>query len=105
MKQAPVNNGAINYSRTIVFDMGNTPSFNIYPRLITGNTLLSRTYPGATSTGSIRVVGIDGKVWWTRSIPAGSTQTSIVFAPLARGSYFVVCSGNGSLAATQVFKE
>jgi len=97
--------GAISYSKILSFNNVNKQSLNVYPRMITGNTPVRVTYPGNSHTSFIRVVGIDGRVWWTCSIPAGSTQTSIDFAPLARGSYFVVFSGNDSPVATQVLKE
>jgi hypothetical protein len=99
------DNGAINYSQTISFNLDNTPFFNVYPRLITGNTLVRCTYPGATGTGFIRMVGIDGRIYRTITVPAGSAATSINVASLARGNYFVVFSGNGTVVAAQVWKE
>jgi hypothetical protein len=97
--------GALSYSQIISFNMENTPSFNVYPRLITGNTPVRCTYPGATNTGFIRLVGIDGRVYRTITVPAGSTTTSIDITGLARGNYFVVFAGNDMVAATQVWKE
>ncbi|GGB00969.1 hypothetical protein [Puia dinghuensis] len=61
--------------------------------------------PGATTTGFIRLVGIDGRVYRTITVPAGSTATSIDIAGLARANYFVVFAGNETVAATQVWKE
>jgi hypothetical protein len=99
------NSGSISYSQTISFSIDNTPSFNVYPRLITGNSLVRCTYPGASGTGFIRVVGIDGRIYRTITVPIGSTGTSINFASLAGGNYFVVFSGNGTVVAEQVWKE
>ena len=81
------------------------PYFNVYPRLITGSTPVRCTYPGATSTGFIRVVGIDGRIYRTITVPRGSSATSIDVASLARGNYFVVFAGNDTVAAAQVCKQ
>lgn len=98
-------NGVTGYSKILSFNNVNMQSYNVYPRVISGNTSIRVTYPGTGRNSFIRVVGIDGKVWWTGRIPAGSTQTSIDLSRLSRGSYFVVFSGDDSLAATQVWKE
>ena len=99
------NNGVINYSQTILFNMDNNSSFTVVPTAITGNTPVKCTYPRAGSTGFIRVVGIDGRVYRTIIVPAGSTATSIDVAGLARGDYFVVFAGNDTVAAIQVWRE
>jgi hypothetical protein len=99
------NNGVINYSQTISFNMDNTSIFNVMPTLITGNTPVRCTYPGASNTGFIRVVGVDGRVYRKITVPAGSTATSIDIAGLANGYYFVVFAGNDTVAAIQVWKE
>lgn len=99
------NNGMINYSQTILFNMNNTSSFAVAPTLITDNTPVRCTYPGAGNTGYIRLVGVDGRVYRSISVPAGSTATSIDVAGLARGDYFVVFAGNDAVAAVQVCKE
>ena len=99
------NNGAINYSQTILFNMDNNSSFTVVPTMITGNTPVRCTYPGASSTGFIRIVGVDGRVYRSIIVPAGSTATSIDVAGLARGDYFVVFAGNDTVAAIQVWKE
>jgi len=97
--------GGISYSQIISFNMGNTSSFNVYPRLITGSTPVRCTYPGAANTGCIRLVGIDGRIYRTITVPAGSTAASIDVADLARGNYIVVFSGNDKVVAAQVWKE
>jgi hypothetical protein len=79
--------------------------FNVSPRLITGNTPVKVTYPNTSDAAFIRVLGVDGKVWQTSGVPAGSTVTSIDITHLARGSYFIVWAGNGSLSVAQVWKE
>lgn len=99
------NNGIINFSQTISFNMNNTASFSVVPTLITGNTPVRCTYPGASNTGFIRVVGVDGRVYRTITVPAGSTATSIDIAGLASGNYFVVFAGNETVAVIQVWKE
>lgn len=99
------NNGIINFSPTISFNMNNTASFSVVPTLITGNTPVRCTYPGASNTGFIRVVGVDGRVYRTITVPAGSTATSIDIAGLANGNYFVVFAGNETVAVIQVWKE
>jgi len=85
--------------------MDNTLSFNVIPRLITGNTPVRCTYPCAADTGFIRLVGADGRVYRTITVPAGSTGTDIDVTGLSSGNYFVVFAGNDTLAATQVWKE
>jgi len=99
------NNGVINYSKIISFHMDNTLSFTVIPRLITGSTPVRCTYPGASSNGFIRVLGVDGRVYRTITVPAGSTATSIDVAGLARGGYFVVFTRNDTMVPTQVWKE
>jgi len=99
------NNGVIHYSQTILFKMGNTSSFSVKPTLITGNTAVRCTYPGARSNGFIRVLGVDGRVYRTIIVPAGSTATSIDIVGLARGGYFVVFTRNDTVVSTKVWKE
>ena len=99
------NNGVINYSQAILFNIGNTSSFSVAPTLITRNTPVRCTYPGASSTGFIRVVGVDGRVYRSITVAAGSTATSIDLTGLARGDYFVVFTRNDTMVPTQVWKE
>ena len=99
------NKGAINYSQNILFNMDNNSSFTVVPTLITGNIPVRCTYPGARSTGFIRVVGVDGRVYRTITVAAGSTAASIDLTGLARGDYFVVFTRNDTMVPTQVWKE
>ena len=99
------NNGIINYSQAILFNMDNASSFTVAPTLITGNTPVRCAYPGASSTGFIRVVGVDGRVYRTITVAAGSTATSIDLTGLARGDYFVVFTRNDTMVPTKVWKE
>ncbi|HWK02050.1 MAG TPA: SprB repeat-containing protein [Puia sp.] len=99
------NNGVINYSQAVLFNMDNSSSFSVAPTLITGNTPVKCTYPGASSNGIIRVVGVDGRVYRTITAAAGSTATSIDLTGLARGDYFVVFTRNDTMVPTQVWKE
>ena len=97
--------GSINYSNIISFNNANTQQFNVYPSLITGNTPVTLTCPASSHTSFIRVIGVDGKLWQTISIAAGTTKTSIDLTNLARGNYFVVLSSNDNVIATQIWKE
>ena len=99
------NNGVINYSQTILFNIDNASSFSVAPTLITGNTPVRCTYPGTSSNGFIRVVGVDGRVYRTITVAAGSTATSIDITGLARGDYFVVFTRNDTIVPAQVWKE
>ena len=99
------NNGIINYSPIILFNMANNSSFSVAPTLIAGNTPVRCTYPRASNTGFIRLVGVDGRVYRSMTVPAGSTATSIDVTGLAKGDYFVVFAGNDTVAAIQVWKE
>jgi hypothetical protein len=97
--------GLIDYSPIISFNNGNTQPFHVYPSLITGNTSVTVTCPFTNHTSYIRVIGVDGKVWRTIPVAAGATKTSINVTNLARGSYFVVFTGNDKVQATQVWKK
>lgn len=97
--------GAITYSQTLSFSKVNAQATNVFPRLITGNTPVIVTYPEATGGGGIRVIGVDGTIDLVYAVPAGSTQTTIDIARLARGAYFVTYSGNGTQTAIEVWKE
>ncbi|GGA83437.1 hypothetical protein GCM10011511_03130 [Puia dinghuensis] len=99
------NSGAIHYSSIISFNNANTQSFNVYPSLITGNTPVTVICPVTSHTSFIRVISVDGKVWQTVPIAAGTTKTRIDVTNLARGNYFVVFTGNDNVMATQVWKE
>lgn len=97
--------GNFSYSSIISFTGINSQSFNVYPSLITGNTLVTVNCPVTSRTAFIRVIGVDGKVLQTISIAAGTTKTSLDVSNLASGCYFVVFSGNDRVVTTQVWKE
>lgn len=99
------NNGYVNYSKSISFNIAQTQSFNAYPSLISGNTPVMLNYPHAGNNTFVRVVGIDGKVWQTKTLPAGSTASSIDIAHLATGCYLIVFTGNGNTATTKIWKQ
>lgn len=97
--------GNFSYSSIISFTGANTQPFNVYPSLITGNTPVTVTCPVTNRTSFIRVISVDGKVLQTIAVAAGTTKTSIDVTNLARGSYFVVFTGNDNVVETQVWKE
>jgi hypothetical protein len=103
--QSVEKNGSINYSSIISFNNVNAQPFNVYPSLITGNTSVTVTCPVTSHTSFIRVVAVDGRVMQTIHVYAGVTKTSIDVTNLARGSYFVVFTGNENTVATQIWKE
>jgi hypothetical protein len=98
-------NGYANYSGIISFNKSHTESFNVYPTLITGNTPVMITYPRTTNNTFVRVIGIDGKVWQTGSIPAGSTGSSIDVGNLAPGCYLIALTNNGNTITTKIWKQ
>jgi len=51
------------------------------------------------------VVGVDGKVWQTIPVAAGVSKTSIDVTNLAKGSYFVVFTGDNNVITTPIWKE
>jgi hypothetical protein len=97
--------GAINYSSIISFKKSNAQLFNVYPTLITGNTPVTVTCAATSHTTYIKVISVDGKVWQTIPVAAGLTQTNINLSNLAKGSYFIVITGNDNVVTTQVWKE
>jgi hypothetical protein len=97
--------GEINYGKTIVISNAATPQPNVYPRLITGNAPVIVTYPQTTQAAFVQLVGMDGKVWQTKSLARGSAQTSIKTSNLAKGCYVVVFISNGMAVTMQVLKE
>jgi hypothetical protein len=103
--QSVEKNGTNNYSNIISFNNVNVQPFNVYPSLITGNTSVTVTFPLTSHTASIRVMGVDGKVWRTIPVAAGVTRTSIDVTKLAKGSYFVVFTSNENTVAAQIRKE
>jgi hypothetical protein len=103
--QSVQKSGAIEYSRSISFNNVNAQPFNVYPSLITGNTSVTVTCPVTSHTSFIRIVGVDGSVLQTIPVYAGVTKTSIDVTSLARGSYFVVFTGNENTLTTKIWKE
>lgn len=99
------NSGQVKYSGIISFNKAHTQSFIVYPTLITGNTPVTITSPRTSSNTSVRVIGIDGKVWQTGSIPAGSTNSSIDVANLAIGCYLIVLTNNNNTVTTKIWKQ
>jgi hypothetical protein len=97
--------GNFSYSSIISFTSANTQPFTVYPSLITGNTPVTVNCPVNSRTSFIRIIGVDGKVLRTIAVAAGTTKASIDVTNLARGSYFVVFSGNDTVVTTQVWKE
>jgi hypothetical protein len=103
--QSVENNGTSIYSNIISFNNLNAQPFTVYPTLVTGNTPVSVTCPVNSHVMFIRVVGMDGKVWQTIPVAAGVTKTSIDVTTLAKGSYFVVFTGDNNAVTTQIWKE
>jgi hypothetical protein len=99
------NNGTSNYSNIISFNNLNAQPFTVYPTLISGNTPVSVTCPVNSHVMFIRVVGVDGKVWQTIPVAAGVTKTSIDVTTLAKGSYFVVFTGDNNAITTRIWKQ
>jgi hypothetical protein len=63
------------------------------------------TCPRTSNNTTVRVIGIDGRVWQTGSIPAGATASSIDVANLATGCYLIVLINNGNTVTTKIWKE
>jgi hypothetical protein len=98
-------NGYVNYSGLISFNKKHTQSYNVYPTLITGNTQVMITCPFTNNNTDVRVIGIDGRVWQTSNIPAGSTASSLDVANLATGCYLIVFTNNGNTVTTKIWKQ
>lgn len=105
--QVTDKSGAVTYSQTLSFSNanGNVQSINVYPRPITGNTSVTVTYPQAGGSDLIRLIGVDGTVYRTYRVPAGSTQMTIDVAGLARGFWLFTYTGNSEQTAIEVWKE
>jgi hypothetical protein len=103
--QSVETSGNFSYSSIISFTSANTQPFTVYPSLITGNTPVTLNCPVNSRTAFIRIIGVDGKVLQTIAVAAGTTKASIDVTNLARGSYFVVFSGNDTVVTTPVWKE
>jgi hypothetical protein len=103
--QAVEKNGTVNYSAIITFNNIHAHPFIVYPSLITSHAAITVTSPLTSHTSFIRLVGVDGRVLRTIPVYAGVTKTRIDVTKLARGSYFVVFTGNENTVATQIRKE
>ena len=97
--------GSISYSPIVSFNIGHQQTVNVYPRLITGNTLVTCTYPATDGNAYFRVVGVDGRIWRTVPLVAGTTQTTIDVTGLPRGNYFIVFTTPDNEVPMQVWKE
>ena len=97
--------GGVSYSQVISFNIGQQQAVNVYPRLITGNTPLTGTYPATDGSAYFRVIGVDGRIWRTIPLAAGTTQTAIDVAGLPRGNYFIVFTTPDNEVPMQVWKE
>jgi hypothetical protein len=97
--------GGVSYSQVISFNIGQQQAVNVYPRLITGNTPLTGTYPATDGSAYFRVIGVDGRIWRTIRLAAGTTQTTIDVAGLPRGNYFIVFTTPDNEVPMQVWKE
>jgi len=96
----------ISYSKTISFNNGRTQKPDVYPRIITGNAPVIVTYPQNTQPAFVQVLSIDGKLWQTKQITPGSSQTTLDVTSLARGSYLVVfINPNNTPVTMQVWKQ
>ncbi|TDW97182.1 putative secreted protein (Por secretion system target) [Dinghuibacter silviterrae] len=98
-------NGQVDYSGIISFSKAQTQSYNVHPTLVTGDVPVTVTCPRTINNTFIRVIGVDGKVWLTGSIPAGSTAGSIDVSSLAKGMYFVVLINDGRTVAAKILKQ
>jgi hypothetical protein len=69
------------------------------------NTSLRKALPSWVNRAvSIRLVGIDGKVYRNVHVAAGSTETTIDMSNLASGSYVVAFTGIDGTVAIEVWK-
>jgi hypothetical protein len=97
--------GTYGYSQVIAVSGISVQPFNVYPRLLTGKTTVTATYPQAGPGAFVRVVDVDGKVWQTLSLPLRSTSVSINVDGLASGVHFFVFGGSGASAAIEVVSQ
>jgi len=97
--------GASHYSKTISFNIDHQQTVNVYPRWITGNAAVKCVYPATNGNAFFRVIGVDGRIWRTVPLAAGTTQTMIDVAGLPAGNYFIVFTTKDSVVPTQVWKE
>jgi hypothetical protein len=97
--------GSVSYSPIILFNIGQHQAVNVYPRLITGNSPVTCTYPATAGSAWFRIIGIDGRIWQTVPLAAGTTQTTIDVSGLPRGNYFIVFTTPDNEVPMQVWKE
>jgi hypothetical protein len=97
--------GSVSYSQVISFNIGHQPTVNVYPRLITGNASVTCTYPATDGKAWFRVVGVDGRIWQTVPLAAGTMQTTIDVTGLPRGNYFIVFTTQDNEVPMQIWKE
>lgn len=97
--------GSVSYSQVISFNTGHQPTVNVYPRLITGNGLVTCTYPAPDGGAWFSIVGVDGRIWQTVPLAAGTMQTTIDVSGLPRGNYFIVFTTPDNEVPMQVWKE
>jgi hypothetical protein len=103
--QLVYDDGDESYSGVLSFNDAKAPSFTVYPTLVPGNTPVTVTCPRTGAATLVSVIGIDGTVWETGTIPAGATTASVDLHDLARGVYVVVLTNNGNTVAKKILKE
>jgi hypothetical protein len=97
--------GSARYSSVIPFAGKATLKPEVYPTLITGGTPLFIGWPAAAQNAAVQIMAMDGRVWLTKPLAKGATQTSIDTGKLPPGNYLVVFSSEGKKTATRVIKQ
>ena len=99
------NDGSFKYS-AIVFVNGNTSAINklvIYPNPV-ANTI-SINYPKAVASTTIRIMSVDGKIFVTKQVTAGSMATSFDVSKLPASSYYLSYENDGVRTVSKFIKN
>lgn len=97
--------GLVTYSSIVRCMTRQVQKPEVYPTLITPGASLLVIYPAAAQRSYVQIISIDGKLQFTRQLPAGTTYTSIDVSTLAPGPYLVAVTYNGIKTVVKVLKQ
>jgi hypothetical protein len=97
--------GSVKYSNVVVINAINYANVTIAPNPVTGNHQLVMSMAAAPVNAMCQIVGIDGRIYASQKVAAGSTQVTIDTKALVSGTYSLVYSQGNSRKVLRFVKQ
>lgn len=97
--------GAIKYSNIVAITSAGSAAVTIAPNPIAAGALLTMTLPPAPKNAYLQIIGIDGKMYGSKTVPEGAVQLKIDTKTLAKGNYVLAYTHNGKRDVMRFIKN